>query len=125
MGALQQHPNSNQQCRCDFPTMSTTNVVQWTWVGATRRHTLRLHHHTLSGKQELWLNNVSLYSSGWRFKLTGTIQIPTDDSNLELYLLADGAWLACARWRAGRQTLRRSWFHHPAGGLPSRSFFSH
>ena len=72
-----------------------TNATQWVWVGASRRHTLRLEHNTISGAQNIWLNGDSLFSSGWRFKLTGTIQIPADDSSLELYLLADGAAAPC------------------------------
>ena len=70
--------------------MSAVNATQWTWVGASRRHTLLLHHHTLSGKQDIWLNGVSILSTGWRFRLPGTIQIPADDTNLEIFLLADG-----------------------------------
>ena len=71
--------------------MAATNTTQWVWVGSSRRHTLKLEHNTISGAQTITFNGAPLFSSGWRFKLTGTIHIPTDDSNLELYLLADGA----------------------------------
>ena len=71
-----------------------TNTTEWSWIGKSRRHTLRLTHQILTGKQDILLNDVSVLSTGWRFRLTGTIQIPADDSVLELYLLADGACTA-------------------------------
>jgi hypothetical protein len=70
--------------------MDSVNTTEWSWLGKTRRHTLRLCHHTLSGRQEIFLNGLPTFSTGWRFKLTGTIQIPLEDSNLEVFLLADG-----------------------------------
>jgi hypothetical protein len=69
--------------------MSFTNKSIWSWVGKSRRNTLRFEHNTFSGVQQLWVNDTEMFKSSWRFKLTGSIQIPIDESIVEIYIICD------------------------------------
>lgn len=84
-------PSCLQQLRSAgrVPTMSFVNKSLWTWVGKSRRHTLRFEHNTFSGVQQLWVNDSEVFKSSWRFKLTGSIQVPIDESIVEIYILCD------------------------------------
>lgn len=69
--------------------LTVTNTSQWTWVGRSRRHTVRFEHNTLSGAQRLVLDGADYFNSGWKFRLTGSIYLPVDGSTVELYITAN------------------------------------
>ena len=79
--------------------LTVVNTSEWEWLGKSRRHHVRFVHNTLTGKQQLFVDGAEFFSSGWKFKLTGSIYLPVDDATVELYLRSDGAPWAQRRSR--------------------------
>ena len=69
--------------------LTATNTAEWEWTGTTKKHVIRLEHHTVSGKQTLFVDGAEHFRSGWKFKLTGTLCLTLDGRLMELHLLCD------------------------------------
>lgn len=72
-------------------TRLMVNRTEWEWIGRSRRHNVVFEHNTLTGVQKLWLDGSEYFKSSWRYKLTGCVYLPVDDTTVEVYTNSSGA----------------------------------
>jgi hypothetical protein len=66
-------------------------TTTWVFLGATRRHTIVFSHNTFTGTRRIFVDDAELFSTGWRYSLTGAMLFHVDGSNLEIMIRADAS----------------------------------